>query len=190
MSLFGKLVPDVNTSITFVCTGNICRSAFAEKYLKNILDIDSFRITSLGTHALTGHGLERNTQKYLESKGVLASHQAEQLTVDSDIGGLFIAMSENHREEIIKKIPAASKRVFLLSEFGNICRRVEIGSESVTWQDFINLIFNNRSDTIRNELNLEIDDPFGQEYGFHQEIYGKIENHLKDISTIILKLSI
>ncbi len=73
---------DEKKLILFVCTGNICRSAFAEAALKQRLPEDSeIEVTSAGTLAVVGRGMDETMSTAGISRGLQdTSHTARQLT--------------------------------------------------------------------------------------------------------------
>src|SRR3954468_9648372 len=87
--------------VTFVCSGNICRSPMAEKMFAHQIDqrglADVVRVTSAGTgswHA--GDGADERTDHVLREHGYPTAHQAAQVTDDHLAADLVIAMGRNH----------------------------------------------------------------------------------------------
>lgn len=70
------------TRILFVCTGNVCRSAFAEACLKGMLtDSHRVEVSSAGITALVGSEMDPLMAQEAESRGIDPSeHCARQLT--------------------------------------------------------------------------------------------------------------
>lgn len=72
-------VPD-RTRVLFVCTGNICRSAFAEVMARSVFAERSFMFSSAGTHAIPGSPATRNMQTVALERGLdLSNHTATPL---------------------------------------------------------------------------------------------------------------
>lgn len=68
-------------NILFVCTGNICRSAFASAYLGYLLKDSRVVVESAGTEALVGHAMDERALLIADHLGVDGSaHRARQLT--------------------------------------------------------------------------------------------------------------
>ena len=55
--------------ILFVCTGNICRSPYAERRLRQLLPEAGIEIASAGTGAVVGSDIETETRDALRRKG-------------------------------------------------------------------------------------------------------------------------
>lgn len=108
----------------FVCTGNICRSAMAEKLLKKkVLEkkiADKFLICSAGIYAYTGDMSTYEAIKIMndEYKIDLSSHKAtairESKIEDMD---LILCMTKSHKNSLTSIYPNLVDRVFLIKEY-------------------------------------------------------------------------
>src|SRR5262245_30105656 len=92
------------TKILFVCTGNVFRSASAEKALKTILSSD-FEVASAGTQANQGVEMRSDVRDRITHwKGDPAGHEPRLLTQEMiDKSDLVIAMGTDHRDYIREK---------------------------------------------------------------------------------------
>lgn len=111
--------------VTFVCSGNICRSPMAEKmFAKQILDrglADVVRVTSAGTggwHA--GEGADRRARQVLRAHGYPVEHRATQLTDDHLGADMVIALGRNHLR-ILQGLGVHVDRVRMLRSFDPRC---------------------------------------------------------------------
>ena len=115
--------------ILTVCTGNICRSPYAERFLQKEFDSispESFAIRSAGTHALVGREMdERAAAKLSEVGGSHQDFMARQLapatTSDMD---LVLALTEEHRNKIVALSPRLLKRSYTVREFAAVIEEV------------------------------------------------------------------
>lgn len=125
--------PNPVFTVLFVCTGNICRSAMAERmaraYLDEALDDDAHRIqvVSAGTHAVKGAGVHPDSATVLEGfGGDPAGHVARQLLDDMAIDAdLTLALTRSHRRSVLKAAPRALQRTFTLREAADLVALVE-----------------------------------------------------------------
>ena len=107
--------------VTFVCSGNICRSPMAEKMFAHQIRerglADRVRVTSAGTgswHA--GDGADRRAEHVLTSHGYPADHRAAQLDDDHLAADLVIALGRNHLR-ILRELGVDADRVRMLRSF-------------------------------------------------------------------------
>ena len=105
------------TSILTVCTGNICRSPAAELLLKEYLG-DIATVSSAGVGAMVGRGIPAEMLLCLDGAGIDGrGHAARQINPaiagESDI---IVAMTAEHRREIVQETPAALRRTVLFDE--------------------------------------------------------------------------
>lgn len=102
--------------VTFVCTGNTCRSPLAEGLMRKKLDklnITSVEVTSAGLAAFPGDEVSVNSVNAAKSYGVdISDHRARPLSPYMLDDGLFFCMSQSH---IAALSPYVSEdRLFLL----------------------------------------------------------------------------
>ena len=115
-------MPDPRFSILFVCTGNICRSAMAERLLVSRLDPvdrDAVAVSSAGTRAVVGRPMSSQTRPRLRAlggdpDGFVATQLTEARIASAD---LILGMTAEHTDRILYLDPGAFSRTFLLTEF-------------------------------------------------------------------------
>ena len=111
-------------SILLVCTGNICRSALAERLGRAVLDeaLDraaaDIRVTSAGTRAVVGSAMHPHSALVLAGYGAEpGDFRARQLTeahpAEAD---LILTMTRAHRSDVLAVAPRALVRTFTLRE--------------------------------------------------------------------------
>lgn len=126
MTLSGSDQPTF--TVLLVCTGNVCRSALAERlgraYLREALgpQADAIRIVSAGTHAVVGSAMHPDSALVLRGLGAEAGDfRARQLeahmVADAD---LTLTMTRRHRRDVLHEAPRAMARTFTLREAADL----------------------------------------------------------------------
>ena len=114
--------------ILFVCTGNICRSPFAEGLLKNLVQkkgLDDIIIDSAGLLALPGNSASGLAQKVAAEYDVdLSGHIAKSVKEDIvDGSDLILVMENSHAKDLLDAFPEAEDKVFLIRRFARFGSR-------------------------------------------------------------------
>ncbi|BDB41999.1 MULTISPECIES: low molecular weight protein-tyrosine-phosphatase [Mycobacterium] len=107
--------------VTFVCSGNICRSPMAEKMFAHQIRErglgDVVRVTSAGTgnwHA--GEGADRRAKRVLRDHGYPTEHRAAQLNDDHLAADLVVALGRNHAR-MLRELGVDDSRLRMLRSF-------------------------------------------------------------------------
>jgi protein-tyrosine phosphatase len=108
-------------TVTFVCSGNICRSPIAEKVFVAELEqaglADRVQVTSAGTgHWHVGEPADPRAVAVLRAAGYADGHVARQLDAELLAADLLVALDEGHRRAIQRLVPEP-ERVRLLRSF-------------------------------------------------------------------------
>jgi protein-tyrosine phosphatase len=115
--------------ILFVCTGNICRSPFAERLftarLREALGAEAvaqFEVGSAGTWGLVGEPMQPEAARALvERGGDPAGFVARELTVDLVLeADLVLGATREHRAAAVTLDPRASSRTLTLRELARL----------------------------------------------------------------------
>lgn len=115
--------PVSHATILFVCTGNICRSAFAERLASALVSelpaghpARGWRFASAGISGLDGWPMCPEMAAELEERGGSAhGFTAQQLTASLvREAGLILALEPVHRTWILDEWPALVRRTWLL----------------------------------------------------------------------------
>jgi len=111
----------VSLHVTFVCTGNICRSPIAEKVFAQELEraglADGVRITSAGTGGWhVGSPADDRAAAVLRAGGYPDAHRARQIDAELLSADLIVALDNTHRRTLQSKVPEPG-RVRLLRSF-------------------------------------------------------------------------
>jgi protein-tyrosine phosphatase len=111
--------------VSFVCSGNICRSPTAEMVMRALVDEAGADVSveSAGTGAWhVGDEMDRRSRAELVSRGYdVPPHRARQFEpADFDRLDLVVALDQSHRDDLraLARTPTEREKVVLLGEFG------------------------------------------------------------------------
>jgi protein arginine phosphatase len=109
-------------NILFVCTGNICRSPFAEGLFNVLIEkkgLQNLAARSAGLFALPGNQATYMAQQVAAEYNVnLAEHQARLVTAElAARSDLILVMEKHHWNSIVTHFPETSDRIRLLRHF-------------------------------------------------------------------------
>lgn len=107
--------------ITFICSGNICRSPMAEKMFAHQVSerglTDHVRITSAGTGDWHhGEPADRRAGDVLRAHGYPTAHRAAQIDDDHLSADLVVALGRNHLR-ILQHMGVPADRLRMLRSF-------------------------------------------------------------------------
>ncbi|MCX6501366.1 MAG: low molecular weight phosphatase family protein [Microbacterium sp.] len=109
--------------ILTVCTGNICRSPFAEVLLR--AELPGFTVHSAGVRAMIDSRMEPDAAQLALQYGVppasVEAHRGRWLN-ESHLASpnLVLAMAREHRREIVGLAPAQVRSTFTVREFARL----------------------------------------------------------------------
>jgi protein-tyrosine phosphatase len=113
--------PNAPLHVTFVCSGNICRSPMAEKMFADQLRrrglADAVRVSSAGTgnwHA--GSGADVRAARVLRAHGYPTDHCAAQLDHEHLSADLVVALGRNH-VRLLRQLGVDASRIRMLRSF-------------------------------------------------------------------------
>ena len=107
--------------VLFVCTANICRSAYADVVARGA-GVPGVAFASAGTHALVGRPMDPPMAALAASHGDPAAHEAHRLSRDLVAeADLILAMDAGHRRYILEEWPEFGPKTFL---FGHAARKL------------------------------------------------------------------
>ncbi len=112
---------DSTLHVTFVCTGNICRSPVAEKMFAHQLRErglgEAVRVTSAGTgNWHVGNRADERARQVLYSHGYPTDHCAAQVGTDHLEADLVIALGRNHARQL-RQLGVEESRLRMLRSF-------------------------------------------------------------------------
>ncbi|MGV0835298.1 low molecular weight protein-tyrosine-phosphatase [Mycolicibacterium thermoresistibile] len=107
--------------VTFVCSGNICRSPMAEKMFAHQIEqrglAGAVRVTSAGTGGWhIGAPADERARHTLRAHGYPTTHRAAQLDDDHLSADLVVAMGRNH-QRILTDLGVPAERLRMMRSF-------------------------------------------------------------------------
>lgn len=129
----------VPLAVTFVCTGNTCRSAYAEVVARRLAgDDDRLVLASAGTHAWDGGRMCPGMAALAQERGAdptgFRTRAADPAAVaDADV---LLTAGVEHRDHLLREHPDAAARVFTLAQFADgadLAPSGVTGAELVAW---------------------------------------------------------
>ncbi len=150
-------------TVLFVCTGNSCRSVMAEYLLKqSVAGRDNIDVLSAGTGVFLQTTASAETITVLQGEGIDTAKDHISQPVNTILlkkSDLIIVMTRNHRSQVLERVPAVEKRVYLLKEF-------------------ISGVSDERE-------NLDVSDPIGKPRGSYKECLSEIKEAIHKIKDLV-----
>lgn len=171
-------------TVLLVCTGNICRSALAERlgraYLDEVLDgaTSHIDLMSAGTRAVEGSGMHPATALVLSGFGAEpGDFRAQQLTAAlSTRADLVLTMTRRHRQDVLAVEPRGLARTFTLREAAALLESVPAepelrgGSPPDRARSLVAALASARARRVGAGEQDDVRDPIGQPVEVHQEV--------------------
>ena len=186
---------DSTFSILCVCTGNICRSPAAERLLASRLGPD-VEVTSAGTYALAGHPVAPPMDLLLaraggDPTGFSARSLTERLLRPAD---LVLALTRDHRGDVVELWPKAVRRTFTLKEFARLLAELDpallpAGSVAERLRAAVPLASSHRRQ-VPDARQDDVVDPYQQPSTVFAEAFAEIERAVSAIVAVIRPLSV
>lgn len=160
--------------VLFVCTGNICRSAYAE-IVAQAAGLSGVRFASAGVYAVTGAGLCPQMAVFVDGRGDPTTHRARQLTRDlMEQADLVIAMGTDHRRYILDEWPTLGRKTFLI---GQVARQLADPPRALTLGGLAEHLWQHRT----SQPDDSVADPYGRGPAAAAEASNAIDTHLEAI---------
>lgn len=128
--------------VVFVCTANICRSAYADIVARRDAP-EGLHFSSAGTRALVGHAIDPPMAAHVGERGDVEAHHARQLTRQIvEEADLILAMAADHRRYILDEWPALGRKVFVI---GHVARILADLPDEVTLDGLVEHLWRHRT---------------------------------------------
>ncbi len=110
-------------AILTVCSGNLCRSPVAEQVLRaRLARLISVTVGSVGTAAVLDASMPAQAAALSIALGGDPAGHVPRALAASHVrrAALVLAMSREHRREVVSLVPGASRKTFTLREFARL----------------------------------------------------------------------
>lgn len=164
--------------ILFVCTANICRSAYAEFHSRSVAP--GVRFSSAGTHALVGSPMDPVMARLLPEAVDPSDHRGRQLTRQvAEEADLIIALSAEHRRYILDEWPRLAKRTFLV---GHAARELAAAPSDLPAAEIAGYLARHRTARAEDSVN----DPYGLGADVARASAAEINRHLDPLLNLLV----
>lgn len=142
--------------ILVVCTGNVIRSALAERALRQqfaLIGADRFHVSSAGTRAAVGQGMWRESVEIARAYGFDYRDFVSRQLDDEVLRGVdyVIVAAREHRESVLRRRPDLLHRTFtfrelvrILDDAGPTITRLAAADAADRWTDIASWADRNR----------------------------------------------
>ena len=107
--------------IMFICTGNVCRSAMAEWYMKKRIKEEKLDIEvySSGIYGEEGSGASYSAIEVMKEYGVNMDEHVATATAKSNIKNmdLILCATNSHKQILIQMYPELKEKIFTIKEY-------------------------------------------------------------------------
>lgn len=163
--------------VLVVCTGNICRSAVAERLIRGMAPDGVVTAASAGTHARIGEPIHPYSEQALQALGGdPQGFAARQVTAEMvDEADVVLTATRQHRAAVVGLLPKAVRKTFTLLEFGALAELVEVDRGQALLDEVC---------AVRGMLQapgdaLDLPDPYGGPRSMHDAITARIRAALE-----------
>lgn len=170
-------------NVLFVCTANICRSAYAEYALRSMITSNAssaeVQIASAGVHALAGHPADPVVVDACRSRGYTGIEEHRSQPLDRALVGwadVVFAATREHRDVAIRHLPKKVNACYTMLEGARIFEALDLGAWAEwTPQALVASMAKRRSSVAALDDELDIADPYGRDTATYERAFGDIE---------------
>lgn len=179
--------------VLVICTGNVCRSPYLERRLRQLLDGQHIQVESAGTRALVGADIEPGSVAALEALGAdttgFASRQLSPAMLDA--ADIVITATQKHRADAVALHPRALRKTFTLGELADLVRDADLdgaaagpevaaADRDTPWAAIVAEVARGRRglNPARSAAESDIPDPYGRGSAAYDLMSTEIESQL------------
>jgi protein-tyrosine phosphatase len=176
-------------NILVVCSGNICRSPMAAAILRAHLDEFGVnaKVLSAGTMAWEAPATMDAVMVMRERGLDITGHRSRALDVDAIASAdLILGMTRDHVGRVVRLVPEAAGRAFLIGEFVRLAARAGprgMNEELVPW---LGEIARSRPhQRVLGRSRDEIADPLGEPLEAYRETAARLDAELREVARLL-----
>jgi sulfate adenylyltransferase len=172
------MTTDRPLALLYVCTANICRSAYAEVLTRHLAgDRDDLHVSSAGTQGFTDREVDPPIAAELSARGIDASgFRSRRLTLPMVAAAdLVVTMESRHRQFVLDERPELYRRVLTL---GQLSRMLEGSDPGVAGRALVGSL---RDRFLVAEPADDVPDPYGRGAEAAATAARQIEQHVRRI---------
>jgi protein-tyrosine phosphatase len=121
-------------TVLVICTGNVCRSPYIERRLRQLLAGTDAVVESAGTRALVGSDIEPGSSAALSAIGAdvagFASRQLARSMLDE--ADIVVTATQQHRGDAVALHPRALRKTFTIGELADLVRGADLAADART----------------------------------------------------------
>ena len=177
------------TDLLFVCTGNICRSAYAAFWMRQAVG-DRLTVASAGTGAVVGSACHPEIAALFPRQEIVDGHVAQQLTRPLVQGaGLVVGMTREHRSQVVRVFPGALRRTVTLLEVALLAPHLDTSLLPSTPEQRIRAIgpaIMTVRGSVPTDESFDVEDPFGRDADAFRDMAVVMDRALPILRDLIL----
>lgn len=182
-------------SILFVCTGNICRSAYGHHHLAHLLHSavpGAFEVRSAGTGINPRLRVPEEIRALADPTVLsdLESHEPrtafEPLVCDAQ---LILTATTHHSDVLIDQTPAAHSKTFTVLEFAALAPRAADPSSLKDLVSKTHALRAGRSKTERRSAEFDIPDPYGRDEAAYRAMADQLQPAIDTIARVLIDMA-
>jgi protein-tyrosine phosphatase len=185
------VIPDGRVLV--LCTGNVCRSPYIERRLRQELADTAIDVSSAGTGALVGHPMHDSTRALLEGRRAdIAEFEGRRLTADQvRSADLVIAAAREHRSAASTMVPVAFQRIVTLRDLADLLEGVSVADilSRSTEESWVARVLKSaqarRAVVPARQTGVDITDPIGQPPHVFERMASEVEDALDVIVPVL-----
>ncbi|MGA8046837.1 MAG: low molecular weight phosphatase family protein [Dermatophilaceae bacterium] len=180
-------------SILVVCTGNLCRSPYIERRLRQELEGTGITVASAGTHALVRERMDRESEILLDAWGAQArDFRARQLTKELVApADLVLAAAREHRSAVARMHPPALRTAVTLRDLADLLAGVtaaDVRAQNLsgTWVAQVHAAAKARRSSVpARQSGVDVTDPIGRSRSVFERMAAEVEAALRVVVPVL-----